>query len=365
MRNPIRIGTIFLAFLVSFALRSAKAEKIVLVAGGGNSEPPCGAADVKLKEPFHSEIDPQGRLIIAEMANGQRILRLDESGRITLLAGTGRKGKPAGGAQAALEASFDGVHNIAIDRKTGDIYFADTWNAVVRKYDSATGQITTIAGTGEKGDTGNGGPAIEAKFGGIYCVALSPDGSRLHLADLHNYAIRTIDLKTGIVTRTAGNGRKGKPKEGGRAIDEPLVDPRAVAEDSSGNLYVLERGGNALRIVQADGTIRTVVNDTGKKGQGGVGGPAAGCEMNGPKHIVIGNHGTVLIADAENHRILRYRPSSGDVVLVAGTGVAGREGLGGSPKNARLNRPHGIFETPDGLIYLTDSYNDRVLKIIP
>lgn len=365
MRIRIWIWAILLAFLPSVAQRSAEAEKIVLVAGGGNSEPPCAAADVKLKEPFYSELDPHGRLVIAEMANGQRILRLDETGRITLLAGTGRKGKPAEGPQAALEASFDGVHNIAIDRKTGDIYFADTWNAVVRKLISASGQIVTIAGTGEKGNTGDGGPATEAKFGGIYCVALSPDSSRLHLADLHNNTIRTIDLKTGIVTRTAGNGRKGKPKEGGRAIDEPLVDPRAVAEDASGNVYVLERGGNAMRVVRPDGKIRTVVNDSGKKGQGGVGGPATAFEMNGPKHIVIGNYGSVLIADAENHRILRYRPSTGDVVLVAGSGVAGSDGVGGPPQNARLNRPHGIFETPEGLIYLTDSYNDRVLKIIP
>jgi len=355
----------FVAFTVCLGQRSADGSKIVLLAGGGSSNPPCMATEAKLKEPFYAELDPQGRLVIAEMANGQRILRLDDSGQLTLIAGTGQKGKPTSVPQAALEASFDGVHNHAIDRNTGDIYFADTWNAVVRKYDAAKGQIVTIGGTGEKGFSGDGGLAKEAMFGGIYCVALSPDGSRLHLADLHNFTIRTIDLKSGILSRTAGNGRKGKPKEGGRAVDEPLVDPRAVAEDASGNIYVLERGGNALRVVRPDGTIRTVVNDSGKKGQGGIGGPSSGCEMNGPKHIVIGNLGSVLIADAENHRILRYRPSQGDVILVAGTGVAGSDGLGGPPEKARLNRPHGIFETTDGQIYLTDSYNDRVLKIIP
>lgn len=354
-----------IAILTHIGISSAEAGKIVLLAGGGESEPPCKATDVKLKEPFYAEPDPQGRLVIAEMAGGQRILRIDDSGHLIRIAGTGRQGKPAIGPQPALEASFDGVHNHAIDRKSGDIYFADTWNAVVRKLDAATGQVVTIAGTGEIGYSGDDGPAKDAKFGGVYCVALSPDGSRLHLADLHNYVIRTIDLKSGIVRRTAGNGKKGRPIEGGVANQQSLVDPRAVAEDADGNVYVLERGGNALRVVRPDGTIRTVVNDAGQKGQGGVGGPALSCELNGPKHIVIGRNGSVLIADAENHRILRYRRDAADVELVAGTGVAGNNGIGGPPEKAGLNRPHGIFETSDGTIFVTDSYNDRVLKIIP
>jgi hypothetical protein len=357
-----------LAIVIALAVAGSRptlAAKIVLLAGNGESEPPCEAKRLKLKEPFYAEPDAQGRLVIAEMAGGQRILRLDQDGNVTLLAGTGRKGKPSNVPQPALEATFDGVHNHAIDRKTGDIYFADTWNAMVRKYDAATGEIVTIAGTGEKGNSGDGGPANRAEFGGIYCVALSPDRARLHLADLHNYVIRTIDLKSGKVSCTAGNGRKGRPKEGGRAIDEPLVDPRAVAEDESGNIYVLERGGNAMRVVRPDGTIRTVVNDSGRKGQNGLGGAASECEMNGPKHIVIGREGSVLIADAENHRILRYRPDQADVVLIAGTGVAGSDGLDGPPDKARLHRPHGVYETSDGTIYLTDSYNDRILKIIP
>ncbi len=354
-----------MAFICDIGQMPAESGQIVLLAGGGESEPPCMASEVKLKEPFYAEPDPQGRLVIAEMAGGQRILRLDEKGQITRIAGTGRQGKPSNGPQPALEASFDGVHNHAIDRKSGDIYFADTWNAVVRKFDASTGKVETIAGTGEKGFSGDDGPAREAKFGGVYCVALSPDGTRLHLADLHNYVIRTIDLKTGIVRRTAGNGKKGRPSEGGIADREPLVDPRAVAEDYAGNVYVLERGGNALRVVHPDGTIRTVVNDSGRKGQAGAGGPASRCEMNGPKHIVIGRNGSVLIADAENHRILRYRPEPSEVVLVAGTGVASKDGIGGPPEKAGLNRPHGIFELEDGTIFVTDSYNDRVLKIVP
>ena len=342
-----------------------QAGKIVIVAGGGQASPPCDANEIQLKEPFYAEPDPQGRLVIAEMAMGQRVLRLDSTGAVKLLAGTGRKGGPANGPQPATEASFDGIHNHAIDPKTGDIYFADTWNAVVRKFEAKSGQVVTIGGTGEKGFSGDGGPAKSATFGGIYCVALSPDSKRLYLADLHNYVVRVIDLNSGIVSRVAGNGKKGRPKEGGKAVDEPLVDPRAVAEDKNGNVYVLERGGNALRVVRTDGTIRTVVNTKGKRGQGGLGGPATDSEMNGPKHIVIGRDGSVLIADAENHRILRYRPEQGDLILVAGTGQVGKSGLNGPPEEAQLNRPHGVFESADGTIFITDSYNDRVLKIIP
>lgn len=340
-----------------------KAQTIDLVAGGGRSAPPCAAKELQLKEPFYSEFDPQGRLVIAEMAEGQRILRLNANGIVELIAGTGKKGKPSPGKQPALEASFDGVHNIAIHPMTGDIYLADTWNVVVRKYHAADKTVETIAGTGNKGFSGDGGAALKADLGGIYCVALSPDGQILYLADLHNYVIRKIELKSGMISRVAGNGKKGRPKEGGIAIEEPLVDPRAVAADKAGNLYVLERGGNALRVVTPDGKIKTVVNMAGTKGLKGGDGPAADCQMNGPKHIQIDRNENVLIADAENHQILKYNPKSATTQVITGTGKAGTAGLGGPARQAQVNRPHGIVEAANGDYIITDSYNNRVLRI--
>lgn len=357
-----RQAMIFSGLILALA-GHVQAQTLELVAGGGTANPPCQATELQLREPFYSEYDPQGRLVIVEMAEGQRLLRLSPDGNVELIAGTGQKGKPADEAQTALKASFDGVHNFAIHPKSGDIYLADTWNAVVRKYDAKNRTIETIAGTGKKGQSGDGGPAKKAELGGIYCVALSPDGNLLYLADLHNYIVRKIDLKSGIISRVAGTGKKGRPKENGIAIEEPLVDPRAVAADSIGNVYILERGGNALRVVDKAGKIRTVVNTDGKKGLEGGNGPAENCRMNGPKHIQIDRNQNVLIADAENHQILRYLPKSNTTEVLAGTGKVGRDGLGGPATKAMLNRPHGICEAPDGSLIITDSYNNRVLKI--
>ncbi len=350
------------ALLLTFAALPLHADRLVLVAGGGTNEPPCAAAQVRLKEPFAAEFDPAGRLVIAEMAQGQRVLRLEKDGKITRLAGTGAKG--AGGDNgSALKAQFDGIHNFAI-APNGDIYLADTWNCRIRKIDAKTGVVTTVAGTGEKGFSGDGGPATAAKLGGIYCATLDFKGERLYLADLHNTRIRYLDLKTGIIHAFAGNGQKGTPKNGAKAADSPLSDPRAVAPDRKGNVYILERGGNALRVVRPDGTIHTVVNSSGKKGADGDGGPALAATMSGPKHLCVDLDDNVIIADAENHIIRKFLPREGQIIRVAGTGKMGKSGLDGDPLKAELSRPHGVFVAADRTLYITDSYNNRVLKIV-
>src|SRR5438067_638020 len=123
--------------------------------------------------------------------------------------------------------------------------------AAVAAADARAAKIVRGAGGGAR-------PADKARFGGIYCVALAPDGRKLYLADLDNRRVRAIDLATAVVTTVAGNGQKGVPADGAKATDAPLVDPRAVAADGRGNVYVLERGGHALRVVTPDGLIRTV-----------------------------------------------------------------------------------------------------------
>ncbi|HYF37051.1 MAG TPA: hypothetical protein VD994_17260, partial [Prosthecobacter sp.] len=177
--------------------------------------------------------------------------------------------------------------------------------------------------------------------------------------------ILALDLTKSTTKVIAGNGQKGVPQDGALAVDAPLVDPRAVAPDREGNVYILERGGNALRVVDREGRIRTVVNASGKKGGEGDGGPALVAAMNGPKHLCVDNDGTVIIADAENHLIRRYVPKDGTIQRIAGTGRKGASGLGGDPKNAELARPHGVTVHPSsGELYITDSYNNRILKVV-
>jgi sugar lactone lactonase YvrE len=336
-----------------------QAEKLVLVAGGGRGGDGGRATDARLQAPFGVDFDRAGNLFLVEMT-GHRVRRVDGKGRIRTVAGTGQKGD-AGDGGPATRAQFNSMHSLAVT-PNGDVYVADTWNNRVRKIDARTGMISTVAGTGQKGFSGDGGPATKARFGGIYCVALGGAGKRLYLADLDNRRIRAVDLQTGVVTTVAGNGQRGTPTDGADARQAPLVDPRAVAVDARGNVYILERSGHALRVVDAAGKIRTVAG-TGKKGFRGDGGPALQALLNGPKHLCVDGAGNVLIADTENHVIRKYLPAEGKIVRVAGTGRKGKAGLGGSPLRAELSQPHGVHVHADGAIYIADSSNDRVLKI--
>ena len=340
---------------------AAFAGNVVLVAGGGQAASGQPATACKLNTPFGAEFDRAGNLFIVEMAGGERVLKVDLSGVLSVFAGTGEKGFSGDGGPA-LRALFNGMHNLAV-AANGDIYLADTWNSRVRKIDAKTGVISTVVGTGQKSFSGDGGAATAAGFGNIYCASLDPQGKRLFLADLDNRRIRAVDLKTGLVTTVAGNGQKGVPPDGAVAVEAPLVDPRAVAVDKQGNVYILERGGHALRVVDVLGKIRTVVNVSGNKGSSGDGGDARQATLNGPKHLCIDREGNVMIADTDNHVIRKYFPREGKIVLVAGTGKKGAAGIGGPPEKVELNQPHGVYVDLSGKLYITDSYNHRILRI--
>jgi sugar lactone lactonase YvrE len=340
---------------------SSVAERIVLVAGGGsdtNTSAPIQATSAKLSSPFGVDSDAAGNLYLVEMT-GERVRRLDKDGMLTVVAGTGQKGFTNG---PPLQAQFNGIHNLAISG-TDDIWLADTFNNCVRIFSPTAGTVGRVIGTGEKGFSGDGGPSALAKFGGIYCVSLGLDMTNLYLADLDNSRIRAVDLKSGRVRTVAGNGKKAIPADGSRAVDSPLVDPRAVIADRDGRVYVLERSGNALRVVETNGAIRTVVG-TGQKGFSGDGGEASFATLDGPKHLCFDQDGSVLIADTENHAIRRYTPSNGIIVRVAGTGKKGSKGVGGPPLECELNQPHGVYVHRDGTLYISDSSNHRVLKIV-
>jgi DNA-binding beta-propeller fold protein YncE len=335
------------------------ADRVVLVAGGGAGGDGSPAVQAKLQTPFGVDLDRAGNLYFVEMT-GHRLCRIDGKGILTTIAGTGRKGAGGDGGPAA-QAEFNGMHSLAVT-PNGDVLVTDTWNNRVRKIDAKTGLISTIAGTGEKGFGGDGGPATAAKFGGIYCAALDTRGERLYLADLDNRRIRMVDLETNLVSTVAGNGKKGVPQDGAEATQAPLVDPRAVAVDGAGNVYILERSGHALRVVDSHGRIRTVAG-TGKAGAAGDGADARQATLNGPKHLRIDRQGNVIIADTENHLIRKYLPAEAKIVRVAGTGKKGSAGVGGPPEQLELSQPHGVHVDASGILYIADSSNNRILRI--
>ena len=337
------------------------ADKVVLVAGGGDKPGNAPAAEVELVMPFGVNADPKGNLYLVELTGGERVRRIDRKGILTTMAGTGGKGYFGDGGPARM-AQFNGMHSLAV-APNGDIYLADTWNNCVRKIDGKTSFISTVAGTGRKGFGGDGGPATNALFGGIYCIAFDARAENLHLADLDNRRIRLVNLKSGVVKTVAGNGEKGAPVEGAEAIQSPLVDPRAVAVDSHGVIFILERNANVLRVVGLNGRIRTVVG-TGEKGLSGDDGDAIKATLNGPKHLCIDSEENVIIADTENHVIRKYVPRTGKIVRVAGSGKKGADGIGGLPAMLEMNQPHGVYWHSSGELYIADSSNHRVLKIV-
>ena len=345
-----------------FLTTAAVAAKIELVAGGGEKDGDAPATECRLREPFGVEFTPAGAMFIVEMVSGNRVLHVDRAGKLTVAAGTGVKGY-AGDDGPAKDAQFNGIHNLAI-APSGTIYLADSWNYRIRAIDQSTGSIRSIAGTGKKGFSGDGGPAAAADFSTIIQIALSPDAKHLYVADIDNRRIRRIELASGNVETVAGNGQKGIPKDGEDARSQPLADPRAVVAAADGSLYILERGGHALRHVDPAGKIHTVAG-TGKAGLSGDDGPALAATLNGPKHLCLDKDGSVLIADAENHVIRRFDPKTRLITRVAGTGKKGAAGIGGDPLQCELNRPHGVTVTPEGLLYITDSYNNRILRVVP
>ena len=303
----------------------------------------------KLDSPFGVDFDAAGNMYIVELSGG-RVHKLDTAGGFTTIAGDGSKGYSGDGG-TAKDATFNGMHNVAVT-PSGDLYIADSWNHCIRKIDGKMGIITTIAGTGEPGSSGDGGPATQAQFNFLMCVTLNSTNEKIYCADLKNRRIRVVDLKTGLIRTVAGNGEKGVPQQGADATKSPLVDPRGVAVDSRENVYILERGGHALRVVTPEGTIRTVAG-TGKKGNAV--GPALEAQLGSPKHLAVDHHDNVLIADEENARIVKYDPKAETITAILGKGVE-------KPKRG-LSRPHGVCVHADGSIYVVDTGHHRILRL--
>ena len=310
--------------------------------------------DVDLQEPFGTGFDAEGNLWVVEMISGNRTFKVSPDGRTTHVAGHLEPGYSGDGGPA-LKGQFNGPHNLAV-LPNGNVLIADTWNGCIREIDARTQQVRTVPGWSA--------PADKRRANGPFCITLAPDGETLHIANL--VQVIALHLPSARARVVAGNGQKGVPADGTRATEAPLVDPRAAAADLQGNLYILERNGNALRVVDPQGRIRTVVNRSGAKGLSGDGGPALDATLNGPKHLCIDHDQSVLIADAENHVIRRYSPQTGKITRVAGTGQKSADGVGGDPLQCGLARPHGVTVHPaSGHLYISDSYNHRILRLRP
>ena len=316
-----------------------------------------GPADQALcTEPFMCDFDSAGNLFYSESRNNV-IRRVDKAtGIVTTVAGNGESGYSGDGGPAT-QATMNEPYSLQVDRSNGDIYIVDRLNAAVRKVNAVTGIITTVAGTGEQGYSGDGGPGHKAMFREPNDCFLDGKGGLL-IADIQDQRVRRLDLATGIVSTFAGNGEKERTGDGGPALEASIMGARAVCMDSKGNTYICEREGNGVRKVDANGVMSTVAG-TGERGYEGDGGPALIATWGSPKAIRCDAQDNLVVVDTENHAIRRIDAATGTVTTIAG-GRLGGDGDGGPATEAGMDRPHGCGIDAQGNIFVADSNNHRV-----
>lgn len=326
-------------------------------AGDGGS-----AVEATLNNPFDVVFDSQGRLIFTDTF-GQRIRRVDmASGVITTIAGNGQEGYSGDGGPAR-EATFNQPYGLAVDA-VDNIYTADRLNGVVRKIDTS-GTITTFAGSGELAFGGDGGPAHAAGMVEPNGLVFSSDDSRLYIADVSDNRVRVVDMASGLISTFAGTGEAAHDGDGGAAIAAGVFGARAVGiRPSDGAVYVMERQGSCIRLVTPDGNI-TTISSTGETGYGGDGGSIADAIYDRPKEMTVDPAGNILVVDTENHAIRFLDWSTDKISTIAGNGELAPATNGTVATAASLARPHGVAIGPDGAFYIGDTENNQIQRVGP
>jgi serine/threonine-protein kinase len=265
----------------------------------------------------------------------------------------------------ATEAGLSCPHSVSVDT-AGNVYIADSANHVIRRVDPS-GVIVTVAGSGGKaGDSGDGGPGTQALIQGPKGIVLDGRGGLL-IADSGNDRIKRLDLASGIITLVAGNGSQGGAGDGGPATEAQLVEPRTLAVGPDGTIYIAEPKAHRVRKVDPAGVISTYAG-TGRAGFTGDGGPAARAQLNVPRGVGADAAGTVYIADSLNQRIRRV-DAAGMISTVAGRGkpcyfsANNNCGDGGPPLEAGFATPRAVEATPAGELYVADTFNERIRRV--
>ena len=354
MLDSFTVKAIALFLIVAAAGFSAE-KKIETIAGNGKE----GFSLERINNPYGLTIGPDGALYICEIGN-HVVRRLDlKTKKLTIVAGTGKMGY-AGDGVAATQALLNEPYEVRFD-KAGNMFFVEMKNNIVRRVDAKTKIISTIAGNGTAGFSGDGGPAVKAQFKQPHSIQFDPEGNLL-VCDIANNRIRRVNMKTGIIDTYAGTGEKKPVTDGAPLAGTALNGPRALDLDPMGNLYLALREGNAVyRIDPKEGKIHHLAG-TGEKGYTGDNGPAKLAKLNGPKGIAWSPDGGVYIADTESHTIRRIDLKSGIITTAAGTGERG-DGPESSPLACKMSRPHGIFVDKNGIVYIGDSEAHRVRRL--
>src|ERR1700744_5719507 len=356
----------FVAFLIGIGLPAGAQMQLVpgvtTAAGNGTAGysgdgGPATSAGLNRTEGVAT--DSAGNLYIADWQNN-RIRKVDAgTGVITTVAGNGTAGFSGDGA-AATSAMLKGPTGVGVD-SAGNLYIADQANNRVRKVDG-TGVITTIAGNGTAAFSGDGGAATSAAMYSPTDLTFDSAGN-LYIADNANNRIRKVAAGTGIITTYAGNGTAGFSGNGGVATSAALNSPAGIVIDSAGNLYIADVGNNRIRKVVAGTGIITTYAGSGTAGFAGDGGAATSAQFSTPARVTLDKAGNLFIADQGNNRVREIFQSTGIITTVAGNGTAGFSGDGGPGTAAAFNTPLGIAIDGAGSLYISDFGNNRIRKL--
>jgi sugar lactone lactonase YvrE len=334
---------------------------ITTVAGGGTAGLGDGgpATSAELGDPYAVAVDSSGHLFIADQASN-RIREVDlTTGMIITVAGNGTQGFSGDGG-AATAAELARPEGVAVD-SSRDLFISDWDNARIREVNLATGIITTVAGSGREGFSGDGGSATAAELYEPHGVAADSSG-HLFIADTRNERIREVDLATGVITTVAGNGTQSFSGDGGAATAAELSDPEGVAVDSSGHFFIADYLNNRIREVDPAGVITTLVGN-GTAGFSGDGGPATAAELNNPLGVAADLSGSVFIADYLDNRIREVDHATGIITTVAGNGTTDFGGDGGAATAAELTDAGAVAVDSSGNLFIADYRNNRIREV--
>ena len=279
------------------------------------------------------------------------VAQLVQVNSISTIAGNGTPGY-SGNGDPATNATLNAPEYVAVDR-AGNIFIAEIGNNIVRKIAASTGIIMTVAGNGSAGFSGDGGPATSAELATPAAVALDAAGN-LYIADHDNNRVRKVDATTGTITTVAGNGTAGYSGDGGAATNAKLNFPVGIALDSAGDIFITDNVDNTVREISATtGIITTVISNESTPSPG----------FNGPVGIAIDGSGNLFIADTGNHRVVKLTIGSGTISTVAGNGAAGSSGDDGPATSAALNYPAGVTLDSAGNLYINDALSNNIRKV--
>ncbi len=322
-----------------FVAAALQAQTIETLIGAGRP----GFTATSVNNPYGLVIGPDRALYFCDIDN-HAVRRLDLNTRkVTTL----------------FESPGSQPYEIRFDKK-GNLLFVDMPKHTVLRIDRRTRAVSVVAGTGQPGFSGDGGPATQAQLRQPHSIAFDRQG-RLLICDIGNHRVRRVDLDTGRIETYLGTGERKPTPDGAPIEGTPFNGPRALDIDPQGNLYLALREGNAVYRIDPRANRVTHVAGNGSKGLAGDGGPATAAALNGPKGVAL-SKAVLYLADTENHAIRAIHLKTGVISTVAGTGERG-DGPDGDPARCKLNRPHGVFVSREGTLYIADSESHRIRVI--